>query len=148
MLEPYFERGAGAKQTVLSCATIPARRSIARHLLRPQDRLSAIELHPEEAERLKALFAGDFQVRVIELDGWLALGAHLPPKEKRGLVLVDPPFEQEGEFDRLVDGLAGRIAAGRAASMRSGIRSRMRPRCAAFARRWQRQEFQRFWIFG
>ena len=42
---------------------------------------------------------------MIELDGWLALGAHLPPKEKRGLVLVDPPFEGKGEFDRLVDGL-------------------------------------------
>src|SRR5690606_22263214 len=54
---------------------------------------------------LRARFEGDWQVRVIELDGWLALGAHLPPKEKRGLVLVDPPFEQGGEFDRLVDGL-------------------------------------------
>jgi len=42
---------------------------------------------------------------VIELDGWLALGAQLPPKEKRGLVLIDPPFEEEGEFSRLVDGL-------------------------------------------
>ena len=42
----------------------------------------------------------------MELDGWLALGAHLPPKEKRGLVLVDPPFEEGGEFDRLVEGLA------------------------------------------
>jgi len=41
----------------------------------------------------------------MELNGWLALGAHLPPKEKRGLVLVDPPFEEEGEFDRLLDGL-------------------------------------------
>jgi 23S rRNA (adenine2030-N6)-methyltransferase len=78
---------------------------IVRHLLRPQDRLSAIELHPQDFSRLKSAFAGDFQVRAIELDGWLALGAHLPPKEKRGLVLVDPPFEQEGEFDRLVDGL-------------------------------------------
>jgi 23S rRNA (adenine2030-N6)-methyltransferase len=78
---------------------------IVRHLMRPQDRLSAIELHPKDFERLKSKFAGDFQVRTIELDGWLALGAHLPPKEKRGLVLVDPPFEQEGEFDRLVDGL-------------------------------------------
>lgn len=78
---------------------------IVRHLLRPQDRLSAIELHPQDFQRLKTLFAGDFQVRAIELDGWLALGAHLPPKEKRGLVLVDPPFEREGEFDRLVDGL-------------------------------------------
>lgn len=78
---------------------------IARHLLRKQDRLSAIELHPEDAKTLAAQFEGDFQTRVTELDGWLALGAHLPPKEKRGLVLVDPPFEIGGEFDRLVDGL-------------------------------------------
>lgn len=78
---------------------------IARHLLRKQDRLSLIELHPEDAETLKTRFGGDFQTRVMALDGWLALGAHLPPKEKRGLVLVDPPFELEGEFERLVDGL-------------------------------------------
>ncbi|QPC93883.1 23S rRNA (adenine(2030)-N(6))-methyltransferase RlmJ [Mesorhizobium sp. INR15] len=78
---------------------------IARHLMRKQDRLSAIELHPKDAAKLKAEFDGDFQARVIELDGWLALGAHLPPKEKRGLVLIDPPFEEEGEFGRLVDGL-------------------------------------------
>src|SRR6185312_4268737 len=78
---------------------------LARHLLRRQDRLTAIELHPKDANRLKELFAGDHQVRIIELDGWLALGAHLPPKERRGLVLVDPPFEEEGEFDRMLDGL-------------------------------------------
>lgn len=78
---------------------------IARHLMRKQDRLSAIELHPKDAAKLRTLFAGDFQARIIELDGWLALGAHLPPKEKRGLVLIDPPFEEAGEFDRLVDGL-------------------------------------------
>lgn len=78
---------------------------IVRHLMRKQDRLSAIELHRQDAGKLRTLFQGDFQTRVIELDGWLALGAHLPPKEKRGLVLVDPPFEEEGEFDRLVDGL-------------------------------------------
>jgi len=78
---------------------------VARHLLRRQDRLSAIELHPKDAAALRARFAGDFQTRVIELDGWLALGAHLPPRERRGLVLVDPPFEEEGEFGRLVDGL-------------------------------------------
>jgi 23S rRNA (adenine2030-N6)-methyltransferase len=85
--------------------TYPGSPLIARHLLRKQDRLTAIELHPQDAGRLKAVLAGDFQVRVIELDGWLALGAHLPPKEKRGIVLVDPPFEEEGEYDRLIDGL-------------------------------------------
>jgi 23S rRNA (adenine2030-N6)-methyltransferase len=78
---------------------------LTRHLLRRQDRLTAIELHPEDPQSLKKVFAGDHHVRVIELDGWLALGAHLPPKEKRGLVLVDPPFEEEGEFARMIDGL-------------------------------------------
>ncbi|MHC1549516.1 23S rRNA (adenine(2030)-N(6))-methyltransferase RlmJ [Phyllobacterium sp. K27] len=78
---------------------------IIRHLLRKQDRLSALELHPQDAKLLAEVFEGDFQTRVTELDGWLALGAHLPPKEKRGLVLIDPPFEVGGEFDRLVDGL-------------------------------------------
>lgn len=79
---------------------------IVRHLLRKQDRLSALELHPQDAKLLAEVFEGDFQTRVTPLDGWLALGAHLPPKEKRGLVLIDPPFEIGGEFDRLVDGLA------------------------------------------
>lgn len=78
---------------------------VTRHLLRKQDRLTAIELHPEDTATLRARFEGDFQTRVIELDGWLALGAHVPPKEKRGIVLVDPPFEKEGEFDRLLSGL-------------------------------------------
>lgn len=83
----------------------PGSPAITRHLRRSHDRLTAIELHPSDAETLRTYFAGDFQTRVIELDGWLALGAHLPPKEKRGLVIVDPPFEREGEFDRLTDGL-------------------------------------------
>ena len=78
---------------------------IARHLLREQDRLFALELHPDDAERLRENFAGDIQVRATHLDGWAALGTHLPPKERRGLVLVDPPFEVKGEFDRMVAGL-------------------------------------------
>ena len=73
------------------------------------DSLAGMELvaylADEDAAGLKALFAGDIQVRVIELDGWLALGAQLPPKEKRGLVLIDPPFEEPGEFERMVAGL-------------------------------------------
>jgi 23S rRNA (adenine2030-N6)-methyltransferase len=78
---------------------------VTRALLRRQDRLSAVELHPADVEVLRRSFAGDHQSRIIHLDGWLALGAHLPPKEKRGLVLVDPPFEQPGEFERMLEGL-------------------------------------------
>ena len=104
LAEPYLDivrpKKAGGTLT-----TYPGSPLITRRLFRPQDRLLAIELHPEDERKLSALFAGDVQVRVIALDGWLALGAHVPPKEKRGLVLVDPPFEEEGEFSRLVDGL-------------------------------------------
>ncbi|MCD2171819.1 23S rRNA (adenine(2030)-N(6))-methyltransferase RlmJ [Rhizobium sp. C4] len=83
----------------------PGSPKLTRILMREQDRLSAMELHPEDCETLRNLFEGDYHVRVTELDGWLSLGAHMPPKEKRGIVLVDPPFEIEGEYERLVDGL-------------------------------------------
>jgi 23S rRNA (adenine2030-N6)-methyltransferase len=104
LLKPYLDavRAANPDGAVTRYPGSPA---IARHLLRRQDRLTAIELHPADAAALKRHFAGDFQTRVIELDGWLALGAHLPPKEKRGLVLVDPPFEERDEFGRIVEGL-------------------------------------------
>lgn len=84
----------------------PGSPRLVRALIRKQDRLSAIELHPQDCEALRREFAGDHRVRVTRLDGWLALGAHLPPKETRAIVLVDPPFEAGGEYDRLVDGLA------------------------------------------
>ncbi len=98
-LNPGFETDGALK-------LYPGSPKLSRMLFRPQDRLAAMELHPEDNARLSRLFEGDFQTRVTELDGWLALGAHLPPKEKRGVVLVDPPFELEGEYDRLVKGLA------------------------------------------
>lgn len=78
---------------------------VIRQLLRKQDRLTAIELHDEDYRILAQNFAGDYQTKVLHLDGWLSLNAHLPPKEKRGLILVDPPFEKTGEFSRLIDGL-------------------------------------------
>ncbi len=79
---------------------------LVRKLLRPQDRLTAVELHPADVEVLKELFYGDVQVRTVELDGWLALNAFVPPKERRGLVLVDPAFEVPGELARLGQRLA------------------------------------------
>jgi len=104
LLQPYLE-AVRAENPGGDLRRYPGSPLVVRHLLRKQDRLTAVELHPEDAARLKGVFAGDFQARVIELDGWLALGAHLPPKEKRGLVLVDPPFEEAGEFARLVENL-------------------------------------------
>ncbi|MEJ0026533.1 MAG: 23S rRNA (adenine(2030)-N(6))-methyltransferase RlmJ [Rhizomicrobium sp.] len=78
---------------------------IAATLLRPQDRLVAVERHPEDAARLKAALAGIRQVRVEEADGYGRLAALLPPPERRGLVLIDPPFEDAAEFAAEVEAL-------------------------------------------
>lgn len=78
---------------------------IIRSGLRRTDRATVVELHPEDAASLAELFAGDARVKVVELDGWLALKSFLPFKERRGLVLIDPPFEAPGEFERIVEGL-------------------------------------------
>jgi 23S rRNA (adenine2030-N6)-methyltransferase len=105
-LAPYFaalQVRAGDGATLLSYPGSPL---VARRLLRAGDRLIANELHPEDAQHLARLFAGDRQVKVSTLDGWTALKAYLPPKERRGVVLIDPPFEQPGDLDRLATGLA------------------------------------------
>jgi len=104
LLEPYLAIVRGFVTDGQPTA-YPGSPMIARALLRRQDRLSAYELHPEEHAALARQFAGDFQARASLLDGWLVPGAHLPPKEKRGLVLIDPPFEAEGEFERIADAL-------------------------------------------
>ncbi len=83
----------------------PGSPRLIRALMRPGDRLACCEFHPEEAAALKRLFADDPAVAVHRRDGWEALGALLPPPERRGLVLIDPPFEAEDEFARLADGL-------------------------------------------
>ena len=88
---------------------------LARELMRADDRLVVNELHPEELHELKRLFAHDPQVRVMALDAWTALKALLPPPERRGVMLIDPAFEQTGELARLVGGLkeaARRFATG------------------------------------
>ncbi len=84
----------------------PGSPAITRALLRPQDALLACELHPEDHATLRRRFRGDTQVAVHHRDGWEALKGLTPFPEKRGLLLVDPPFEQEGEFERLVAGVA------------------------------------------
>lgn len=79
---------------------------IARALLRPQDRLVACELEPKARKQLIRALHRDPQGRVVDLDGWTALPAFVPPNERRGLVLIDPPFENRDEFTRLAEGFA------------------------------------------
>ncbi len=79
---------------------------LARALLRLHDRLALVELHPEDHAGLRRRFAGDRAVGIHHMDGYVALKALLPPPERRGCVLIDPPFEAKDEGARLCRGLA------------------------------------------
>jgi 23S rRNA (adenine2030-N6)-methyltransferase len=85
---------------------IPGSPALARAFLRAQDRLVACELEPNAAAALARNLAGDRRSKAVAIDGWTALNAYVPPKERRGLVLVDPAFEDAGDFARLAQTLA------------------------------------------
>ena len=90
----------------LGLRAYPGSPLIARRLLRRGDVLSVNELHEADRQTLAACFAGDPQTRVLGIDGWTAVKSLLPPRERRGVVLIDPPFEQPGELARLSRALA------------------------------------------
>ncbi|MBS0662684.1 MAG: 23S rRNA (adenine(2030)-N(6))-methyltransferase RlmJ [Verrucomicrobia bacterium] len=73
---------------------------------RPQDRLVLCELHPEEHAELAREFALGPRAQVVAADGYAAVRAYLPPLERRALVLIDPPFEAQDEFARIVSAVA------------------------------------------
>jgi len=88
-------------------AVYPGSPLLASLVMREHDRAIVCELQDDEAEALKALFRGDPRFAVHQRDGYEALKALTPPKQKRGVVLIDPPFEaQVGEFTRIEDALA------------------------------------------
>jgi 23S rRNA (adenine2030-N6)-methyltransferase len=79
---------------------------VAQHLLRAQDRIALSERHPDDARALGRRMTKDIRVKVQTADGYAALKAWLPPPERRGVALIDPPFEEPGEFRRMADALA------------------------------------------
>lgn len=83
---------------------------IAQRLARRTDRLVFCEKHPAAFAALKARFSRDRRVKTLDLDGWTGLGAFVPPPERRGLVLVDPPYEARDEFARLAKSFAAAFA--------------------------------------
>ncbi|MDC7789477.1 23S rRNA (adenine(2030)-N(6))-methyltransferase RlmJ [Rhodoplanes sp. TEM] len=87
----------------------PGSPRLALELMRPQDRLVACELEPAAAAALAHALGRDARAKAVAIDGWLALKAYIPPKERRGLVVIDPPFEQPDEFSRLAHGIVNAV---------------------------------------
>lgn len=102
LLAPYLDI-VGPRDPEGCPRLYPGSPLIAQRLLRAGDRAIFCELHPDAAKRLQALFARDKRVKTVHIDGYTALSAYVPPKERRGLVLVDPPFEQRDEFVKLFE---------------------------------------------
>jgi 23S rRNA (adenine2030-N6)-methyltransferase len=104
LLAPYLDAVAalnpGGRLT-----TYPGSPALVQAFLRGQDRLVACELEPVAAAALARHLHGDRRSKAVAIDGWTALNAYVPPKERRGLVLIDPPFEDAGDFPRLAQAL-------------------------------------------
>jgi 23S rRNA (adenine2030-N6)-methyltransferase len=116
LLAPYLDVVC-ALNTPGKIECYPGSPYLAHKLTRSADTLVACELHPDDWLSLRQLFAADPRIKVLHLDGWLGLKSLLPPKERRGLILIDPPFEEPGEFERMEQGLAAihrRFATGTA----------------------------------
>lgn len=105
---PYWQAVKSVNHSVKAGALqwYPGSPRLMRALMRESDRLLLAELHPEDVETLRAEFAGDARVLVRAMDGYTALKALLPPEERRGVVLIDPPFEGKDEFAQLQQGLS------------------------------------------
>ena len=104
LLKPYLDVVRAFNPQANMLAAYPGSPLFARALLRPQDRLTACEVEPSARKALIDALRNDQQARVVDLDGWVALPAFVPPNERRGLVLIDPPFEAKDEFARLEKG--------------------------------------------
>ena len=92
-------------QAQYALTTYPGSPALARAFLRAQDRLVACELEPKAFAALAHNLAHDRRIKTIAIDGWVALNAYVPPPERRGVVIIDPPYEDGADFTRLAQSL-------------------------------------------
>lgn len=100
LLVPYRASLAGIR-ALYGPGAYPGSPWFCRNVMRPEDRLIAAELHPPTYQKLAESIGRDKRCKALAIDGWTALRANVPPKERRGLVLIDPPFEEKDEFRTL-----------------------------------------------
>jgi len=105
LLQPYLAVVAALNPDGV-LRNYPGSPLIVQSLLRAQDRLIACELEPGSAAALAAALRGDRRAKAVTIDGWTAAAAYVPPRERRGLVLIDPPFEDAADFAHLTNALS------------------------------------------
>jgi 23S rRNA (adenine2030-N6)-methyltransferase len=103
-LDPYLA-AVRALNPAGGCTCYPGSPELVRGMMRETDRLALVELHPEDVAVLRRRFAADRRVGIHHMDGYVAVKGLLPPPERRGVVLIDPPFEVKDEHQRLLSAL-------------------------------------------
>jgi 23S rRNA (adenine2030-N6)-methyltransferase len=106
LLQPYLDAIGPFDEAEGRPLSYPGSPALAQALLRPQDRIALCEAHPEEREALIAALGRDARLSIVGTDGYIALNAYVPPKERRGLVLIDPPYEEGDEAKRVETALS------------------------------------------
>lgn len=121
-------------------SSYPGSPLLAQLLLREDDRALLCETQPREALALRTLFRHQAQVHVHERDGYEALPALVPPREKRGLVLIDPPYEvQLDEFKYIQKALAAALERWPGGCYAVWYPIKLRPPLEPF-KRWLREQ--------
>jgi 23S rRNA (adenine2030-N6)-methyltransferase len=100
ILKPWRDALSGAR-ALYGPDAYPGSPWLCRQAMRADDRLIAAELHPQTHKKLAAALGRDQRCKALAIDGWNALRGNVPPKERRGLVLIDPPFDEKDEFATL-----------------------------------------------
>jgi 23S rRNA (adenine2030-N6)-methyltransferase len=88
----------------------PGSPAIANLLLRPTDPLHCFELHPTDERILRAYLAARKHAKVTMADGFAALAHELPPPSRRGVVLIDPPYEIKTDYARTLGAVREALA--------------------------------------
>ena len=96
-------KSMNAKESLL---TYPGSPKVVAYYQRLKDKMHLCELHPNDYPILASLFPSKRKANVQNGDGFAAVKAMLPPPQKRGFVLMDPPYEVKQDYHTVVDALA------------------------------------------
>jgi len=104
LLQPYLD-AVRAENPAGTLHVYPGSPAIAQRLLRAEDRMVLCELNEKDKDTLRQRFARERRAGVHLIDGFQSVKAFLPPRERRGLVLMDPSFDRKGEYARVAEAL-------------------------------------------
>lgn len=103
-LRPYLDAVAAYNSDADSLVRYPGSPWLIRHFLRPQDRMTLCELHPAEFEALRRVIPSERRrIQLCKQDALEGIRANLPPKERRGMLLIDPSYENKQEYETIAD---------------------------------------------